>query len=68
MAEGRPSEQILLASAKLAADLVVMGTVGRSGIAGVLIGNTAERFFASSESSVLAIKPEGFRCPIKPED
>lgn len=68
MAEGRPSEQILLASAKLAADVVVMGTIGRKGLAGMLIGNTAERVFNSSECSVLAIKPAGFESPVKLDD
>lgn len=48
----------------LAADLVVMGTVGRSGISGFLIGNTAETILQALESSVLAIKPPGFITPV----
>ena len=46
-------------------DLLVMGTVGRGGIAGLLIGNTAERIIDRVECSVLAIKPKGFVSPIK---
>jgi nucleotide-binding universal stress UspA family protein len=45
-------------------DLVVMGTVARSGIAGLLIGNTAERVLSKLPCSVLAVKPDGFVCPV----
>ncbi len=50
---------------ELDADLVVMGTVGRTGIAGLLIGNTAETILERIGCSVLAIKPSGFRSPIE---
>ena len=46
-------------------DLVVMGTVARSGIAGMLIGNTAERVLRKLPCSVLAVKPEGFTSPVR---
>ena len=45
-------------------DLVVMGTVARTGIAGLLIGNTAERLLQRLPCSVLAVKPDGFRSPL----
>ena len=38
-------------------DLVVMGTVARSGLAGFFIGNTAEDILDKLDCSVLAIKP-----------
>jgi nucleotide-binding universal stress UspA family protein len=41
-----------------------MGTVARGGIAGLLIGNTAERMLRKLPCSVLAVKPEGFVCPV----
>ena len=44
-------------------DVLVMGTVWRSGPAGVLIGDTAEDALARLECSVLAVKPEGLRTP-----
>ncbi|NLQ19120.1 universal stress protein [Marinomonas sp. M1K-6] len=44
----------------LGADLMVMGTVARSGVAGVIIGNTAETILAQLQCSVLAVKPDGF--------
>ncbi len=46
-------------------DLLVMGTVARSGIAGMLTGNIAEQILDRVECSVLAIKPEGFVSPIR---
>ncbi len=48
----------------LAADLVVMGTVARAGITGLLMGNTAEDILAQLDCSVLTIKPPGFISPI----
>lgn len=45
-------------------DLVVMGTVGRTGIPGFFIGNTAEEILAHIDCSVLAIKPPGFESPV----
>ncbi|PAY16116.1 hypothetical protein CKO51_28345 [Rhodopirellula sp. SM50] len=49
-------------------DLVVMGTIGRSGAAGLLIGNTAEQILDSIECSVAAVKPADFVSPIKTGD
>lgn len=42
-------------------DVVVMGTVARTGIAGLVMGNTAERVLRRLRGSVLAVKPTGFR-------
>ena len=41
-----------------------MGTVSRTGIAGLIIGNTAETILRSVRCSVLAVKPEGFVSPV----
>jgi nucleotide-binding universal stress UspA family protein len=49
---------------ELGAGLVVMGTVGRTGIEGMFIGNTAETILEEIACSVLAVKPPGFRSPI----
>lgn len=46
------------------ADLIVMGTIGRVGIPGFIIGNTAEDVLQSSESSILAVKPDGYVSPL----
>ncbi len=45
-------------------DLLVMGTVARTGITGFLIGNTAENIISRLNCSLLALKPEAFVCPI----
>lgn len=47
-------------------DLLVMGTVCRTGVRGFLIGNTAEGVLRRVECSLLTVKPEGFVSPIEP--
>jgi nucleotide-binding universal stress UspA family protein len=49
---------------ELAVDLVVMGTVARTGIAGFFMGNTAESILTQLECSVLTLKPQGFVSPV----
>ncbi|MEX2133825.1 MAG: universal stress protein [Acidimicrobiia bacterium] len=46
--------------------LIVMGTVARTGISGLIMGNTAETILRSVRCSVLAVKPEGFVTPVTP--
>jgi len=48
-------------------DIVVMGTVARAGIAGMLIGNTAERILRKLPCSVLTVKPDEFVSPVSLE-
>ena len=64
--QGRPDEAIPRMAEIISADLVVMGTVGRAGIPGLFIGNTAEAVLGRLTSSVLAVKPEGFTSPVPP--
>ena len=45
-------------------DLIVMGTVCRTGIPGFIIGNTAENVLQHVDTSVLTVKPEGFVTPV----
>lgn len=61
---GTPWQEIGRISQHQAADLIVMGTVGRSGIKGVLLGNTAEKVLDTCDCSVLTIKPDDFVSPI----
>jgi nucleotide-binding universal stress UspA family protein len=42
-----------------------MGTVGRSGIPGLFIGNTAEEVLQNARASILAVKPPSFVSPVK---
>lgn len=62
---GNPNVEIKKQAKKLQSDLVVMGTVARTGVSGFLIGNTAELILENIECSVLALKPEGFVSPVK---
>jgi nucleotide-binding universal stress UspA family protein len=65
---GTPYERIHDTAKKLGADLVVLGTVCRSGIAGFLIGNTAEQLLTRLKCSVLTLKPPSFKSPITLND
>ena len=49
----------------LEVDLVVMGTVARTGIAGLFMGNTAEDILTQLDCSVLTVKPPGFISPVR---
>ena len=51
-----------------AVDCIVMGTVARTGISGLFMGNTAETILEQIDCSVLAIKPQGFSTPVAPVD
>lgn len=62
--KGNPRTVIPDLAKELRADLVVMGTLSRTGILGFLIGNTAEVILNNLECSVLTVKPEGFVTPI----
>ena len=65
VANGTPAPQILGLVEHVHADLLVMGTVCRTGVAGFLIGNTAVTLLTQVPCSVLAAKPEGFVSPIQ---
>jgi universal stress protein E len=62
---GTPWQEIQRISRHQAADLIVIGTVGRSGIKGLLMGNTAEKVLDTCECSILIVKPDGFVSPIE---
>ena len=62
---GSPAKAIAELVEEVEADLLVMGTVCRTGMAGFLIGNTAETVLIDATCSVLALKPTGFICPIE---
>jgi nucleotide-binding universal stress UspA family protein len=49
-------------------ELIVMGTVGRTGISGLLIGNTAEKILNNVDCSVFTVKPDGFISPVQLDD
>ncbi|MGB7033464.1 MAG: universal stress protein, partial [Syntrophobacteria bacterium] len=41
------------------------GTLSRTGVAGFLIGNTAEKILNKVDCAVLAVKPDEFVTPVK---
>lgn len=59
-----PTQAIVESVERLEAGLVVMGTASRSGISGLLVGNTAERLFDRIDCALLTVKPKGFVCPV----
>ena len=63
--KGDPAALIVDLARKKRIELVVMGTVCRTGLAGFFIGNTAEKVVQEIDCSVLAVKPDGFVTPVK---
>ncbi len=63
--KGDPAEVISSVVDEVKPGVVVMGTLARVGLQGVLIGNTSERVLGTIESSVLAVKPSGFVTPLR---
>jgi universal stress protein E len=49
-------------------DLLVLGTVARHGLSGILLGNTAERLLPEVACSVLAVKPANFPCIMEAQE
>jgi universal stress protein E len=66
--EGIAEEVIVDLAERLDIDLVVMGTVARTDLAGLLVGNTSEMILSKINCSVLAIKPPGFVSPVIDEN
>lgn len=60
----RPADYVLDVASRVGADLVVMGTVARTGVPGFFIGNTAERILSRLRCSALTVKPRGFLTPV----
>jgi len=63
--EGLPETVIEQVAEKIDAELVVLGTIGRTGISALLIGNTAEHVIDQLNCDVLALKPEGYISPLQ---
>ena len=63
--EGLPEDVIQTAAKELDAELVILGTVGRTGISAALIGNTAEHVIDNLNCDVLALKPDGYVSPFE---
>ncbi|AKD37557.1 universal stress protein UspE [Pasteurella multocida subsp. multocida OH4807] len=55
--EGFPEEVIPQVAKELEAELVVLGTIGRTGLSAAFLGNTAEHVINKLSCNLLAIKP-----------
>jgi len=62
--KGDPADVISGVVDEVRPGVVVMGTLARAGLKGLIIGNTAERLLDSLEGSVIAVKPPGFVSPV----
>mgnify|MGYP003641434628 FL=1 len=62
--KGDASSAVPALANEIGAELIVMGTVGRTGIPGFFIGNTAETILNQIDCSVLTVKPHGFVSPV----
>lgn len=60
LVKGPAGEEIARLAAREAIDVIVMGTMCRSGLSGWLIGNTAETVLEHASCSIVALKPQGF--------
>lgn len=58
MATGLPSEELNAAARAEDCDLIIMGTRGKTGLAHVLLGSTAERVIRTAPCPVLAVHAE----------
>lgn len=61
--QGIPADVITQYASEISADVIVMGTLSRLGVPGMLMGNTAERVMRSARCAVLTLKPSGFVSP-----
>ncbi|WP_205956479.1 universal stress protein UspE [Pantoea stewartii] len=66
--KGLPEEVIPELSVHLGAGIVVLGTIGRTGLSAAFLGNTAEQVIDHLRCDLLAIKPDDFVSPITLDD
>ncbi|MGF1724915.1 universal stress protein UspE [Photobacterium nomapromontoriensis] len=64
--EGLPEDIIPQVAKDLDAELVILGTTGRTGLSAIFIGNTAEHTIDSLNCDLLALKPDGYVSPLSP--
>lgn len=68
VAKGLPEEVIPDIATHLDAGIVVLGTIGRTGLSAAFLGNTAEQVIDHLRCDLLAIKPDDFKSPIDYDD
>lgn len=68
LVKGDPKKDIPKFAKNKKIELLVMGTVGRTGIPGFFIGNTSESILNKINCSLLTVKPDGFISPVTLEN
>jgi universal stress protein E len=63
--EGMPEDVLPGQAEILDAEMVVIGTIGRTGLSAAIIGNTAEHVIDRLDCDVLAVKPADFVSPLQ---
>ncbi len=58
--KGVPYREISLAAKEISADLIVIGTHGRTGLDRLMMGSVAERVIRGAPCPVLLVKPKGW--------
>ena len=56
--EGMPEDVIPKVAQDIDAEIVIIGTIGRTGLSAAIIGNTAEHVIDRLDCDILALKPE----------
>jgi nucleotide-binding universal stress UspA family protein len=59
--EGEAAATIVRQAEEVKADMIIMGTHGRSGLPYMLLGSVAEKVVRAAQIPVLSIKPESFQ-------
>jgi len=59
--EGRAATMLVRQAEESQADLIVIGTHGRSGLAHLLLGSVAEEVVGTAPCPVLTIRPDAFQ-------
>ena len=62
--KGLPTTLVPEVTRQLKVDLLVLATLSRTGVPGVLMGSTAEGILDKLSGSVVAVKPDGFESPV----
>lgn len=68
LVKGAPERVIPGFAAETRPDLIVMGTIARTGVRGLVLGNTAESVLGQVQCGVLFVKPPGFTSPFPLSD
>lgn len=67
VAKGSPAALIHDLLESMPVNILVMGTVARTGISGLIMGNTAETVLPWVSCSLVALKPKDFVSPVQPD-